>query len=101
MVAEKVGIELENAPLRMLEDLNGFCTVIHDWVNEEQDSVSEQVKEFNIQALLERIPQRLQLQEQIKKYDDLDQFNSEKLWETYKVVVPFVGESGIPRAGLN
>ena len=34
-VAEIKNIELENAPRRMLEDLNGFCSVINDWVNEE------------------------------------------------------------------
>ena len=39
-VAEQKNIELENAPRRMLEDLNGFCSVINDWVNEEQDCVS-------------------------------------------------------------
>ena len=39
-VAEMKNIELENAPRRMLEDLNGFCSVINDWVNEEHDCVS-------------------------------------------------------------
>ena len=39
-VAEIKNIELENAPRRMLEDLNGFCSVINDWVNEEEDCVS-------------------------------------------------------------
>jgi hypothetical protein len=39
-VAEVKNIELENPPKRMLEDLNGFCSVINDWVNEEQDCVS-------------------------------------------------------------
>ena len=39
-VAELKSIELDLAPRRMLEDLNGFCSVINDWVNEEVDCVS-------------------------------------------------------------
>ena len=39
-VAELKNIELDLAPRRMLDDLNGFCSVINDWVNEEVDCVS-------------------------------------------------------------
>lgn len=39
-IAEEKNIELENAPRRMLEDLNGFCIVINEWVNEEEFCVS-------------------------------------------------------------
>lgn len=42
----------------------------------------------------------MQLTEQLKKYDHLDKFNSEKLWTTYKAVVPAIGSSSVPRTGL-
>ena len=50
--------------------------------------------------LIDRIPSRLQLTEQLKKYDDLDKFSGEKLWTTFKVVVPEIGSSGVPKTGL-
>ena len=99
-VAEIKNIELENAPRRMLEDLNGFCSVINDWVNEEHDCVSIMAQNYKVKNLIDRIPSRLQLTEQLKKYADLDKFSGEKLWTTYKVVVPSIGSSGLPKTGL-
>jgi hypothetical protein len=53
-----------------------------------------------VKNLIDRIPSRLQLTEQLKKYAHLDKFSEEKLWTTYKAVVPHVGSSGVDKAGL-
>ena len=50
--------------------------------------------------LIDRIPSRLQLTEQLKKYADLDKFSEEKLWSTYKAVVPHAGSSGVDKKDL-
>ena len=84
----------------MLDDLNGFCSVINDWVNEEQECVSFQAQNYNVKSLIERIPSRVQLTEQLKKYENLDKFTGEHLWSTYKSVIPQIGSSGLPKTGL-
>jgi hypothetical protein len=53
-----------------------------------------------VKNLIDRIPSRLQLTEQLKKYEDLDKFNGEKLWTTYKRVVPEIGSAGVPKTDL-
>ena len=35
------------------------------------------------------------------KYNDLDKFNHNKIWETYKEVIPAIGSSGVDKSGLN
>ena len=85
----------------MLEELNGFCSVINDWVNEEHDCVSYQAQNYNVKNLIDRIDSRKQLTEQLKRYSNLDKFSAENLWTTYKAVVPHVGSSGVDKSGLN
>ena len=84
----------------MLEELNGFCSVINDWVNEEHDCVSYQAQNYNVKNLIDRIDSRKQLTEQLKRYSNLDKFSGENLWTTYKAVVPHVGSSGVDKSAL-
>ena len=51
--------------------------------------------------ILDRIPLRLQLTEQLNNFEDHDNFNFEKIWTIYKDVIPHIGSSGVAKTDLS
>ncbi len=53
-----------------------------------------------VKSLIERVELKKQAENELQKYNDLDKFDIEMLWQTYKEVVPAIGASKVPKDGL-
>ena len=85
----------------MLNELEVFASILDEKVNKDSDCIAFLATEYNVKQLIERIDKRLELTEELKKFDDLDKFTPSQLWTTYKQVIPHIGSSGVSKDGLS
>ena len=73
---------------------------IKETISNDEDCVKSLLADFNVKALIEKIPQLENFIEVLKTYNFLTKINEELLWETYKSVIPKVGLSKVTRAAM-
>ena len=57
---------------------------IRDSISNDEDCVKSLLADFNVKALIEKIPDLGNFTEVLKSYNFLTKINEELLWETYK-----------------
>ena len=72
LVAEHKGIKIEEAPLKRLSLFKDFCQFLEDLFKKE---IIELTENFKVLELLKKIPDRLKLEERLKSFENLDNYN--------------------------
>ena len=91
-ITENFNIEVENAPMKLLNELSGLKDIIDVWVNQDHDSVNMLADQFLIEGLLERSSQREKLLAELVKFDDLKYVDVERIRVIYEHAIPSFSE---------